>query len=75
MIDKTPYNAGEIRKEADRNRTVMICGHVWWPVEKHNAYHCLVVNKNGTMNDNPQYIWDYTDGKWPVVDMEITDAA
>ena len=65
MKDKTPYNTGELRV-AGGNK-VMIVGHIWWPVEKRNAYHCLPINNDGSLRENgkPQYIWDYTDGNWP----------
>lgn len=58
-----PYNAGEIRESSSGR--VMICGHIWWPVEKRNAYHCIRVNDYGEpVNETPHYIWDYTDGGW-----------
>lgn len=59
-----PYNAGEFRKSPEGN--VMICGHIWWPVEKRNAYHCLRVSDQGQPDDSPRYIWDNSDGGWPV---------
>lgn len=65
MKIKTPYNAGELYKA--EGKSVMICGHIWWPVEKHNAYHCMVVDQYGEpTSGEPKYIWDMTDGQWPV---------
>jgi hypothetical protein len=63
MKTKVPYNAGEIRID-DSGKKVFIAGHIWWPVEKRNAYHCLKVNADGSLNDIPEYIWDHTDGQW-----------
>ena len=65
MKEKTPYNAGELY--VIKSKPVMICGHIWWPVEQRNAYHCVVVDQYGEPTDTePQYIWDMSDGKWPV---------
>lgn len=65
MRDYKPYDAGEYR-DAD-GKKVLICGHIWWPVEKVNAYHCMVVDDYGEpKEDKPKYIWDHSLGKWPV---------
>lgn len=68
MIEKKPYDAGEIRRVPNKG-WYMIVGHIWWPVEKRNAYHCIKVHSDGTpTQDEPvsEYIWDHTDGKWPL---------
>lgn len=60
-----PYSTGEIRKSG--NKKVMICGHIWWPVEQCNAYHCVKVNAQNEPVGEPEYIWDHSHGKWPLV--------
>lgn len=65
MKNKTPYNAGEIRVSEDCGK-VIICGHIWWPVEKRNAYHVMKVNDKSEPIGEPIYEWDNTDGKWPL---------
>lgn len=65
MKIKIPYNAGEIRKTQGAN--YLIAGHIWWPVEQRNAYHCVRVNDEGDAICSPEYIWDTTDGNWPLV--------
>ncbi len=64
--EKHPYSTGEIRKPPHSN-TVMIMGHIWWPVEGVNAYHCVAVNAEGEPEGEPQYIWDHSHGQWPLV--------
>lgn len=66
MKTKIPYNAGEIRKNG--KQPYLIAGHIWWPVEQTNAYHCVRVNDAGDAIGEPEYIWDTTDGKWPLVE-------
>lgn len=66
MKTNVPYNAGEIRMNGSQK--YFIAGHVWWPVEKCNAYHCLKVKPDGSLNDTPEYIWDHTHGGWPLVE-------
>jgi hypothetical protein len=66
MKIKTPYNAGELRTPEGFTEPVMICGHIWWPVEQRNAYHVLKVHPNGEPFGEPIYEWDTTDGQWPV---------
>ncbi len=66
MKIKTPYNAGELRTPAGFNTPVMICGHIWWPVEGRNAYHVVHVDSYGEPAGEPIYEWDQTDGQWPV---------
>lgn len=62
---ETPYNAGEFRKSGNGN--VIVMGHIWWPVEKCNAYHVIRVDAYGEpVNDTPIYEWDHTHGKWPM---------
>lgn len=72
MKTKVPYNAGEVRN-AD-GLVVLIAGHIWWPVEQRNAYHCIPM-KDGEPKGNPKYIWDHTDGKWEFVSMYPAEAA
>lgn len=63
--NKQPYNAGELRQNG--SALYLICGHIWWPVEKKNAYHVLRANPDGTpKNDTPEYVWDYTND-WSLV--------
>lgn len=70
MREVMPYNAGELRIAGSSGKKVMICGHIWWPVEKCNAYHCIAVNEYGEPSaEAAQYIWDDSKdagGKWPV---------
>lgn len=66
MIDKLrPYNAGEIRITPDLG-TVLICGHIWWPVERRNAYYIMKLDTKGEPTGDPIYEWDHTNGKWPL---------
>ncbi len=62
MKKVVPYNAGEIRQTSVGK--AMICGHIWWPVEKKNAYHVLKVNAQNEPIGEPIYEWDKTDGQW-----------
>jgi hypothetical protein len=62
MKIEIPYNAGEFRRSSTGD--VMICGHIWWPVEKVNAYHVLRVDAYGEPQGNPVYEWDHSHGKW-----------
>jgi len=65
MKDQVPYNAGEFRRSGNDN--VIIMGHIWWPVEKCNAYHVILVDDYGEpKNDVPKYVWDHSHGKWPM---------
>ena len=64
MKTKTPYNAGEIRKNG--NLTYLICGHIWWPVEQVNAYHCIKM-VNGEPSGPAEYIWDHSHGNWTLM--------
>lgn len=57
MKEQVPFNAGEFK--IAEGKKVMICGHIWWPVEQRNAYHCMIVDDYGEPKDTPpQYIWD-----------------
>ena len=66
MKTKVPYNAGEIRMHGSQK--YFIAGHIWWPVEQCNAYHCLKVKPDGSLSDTAVYIWDTTHGQWPLVE-------
>ena len=72
MKTKVPYNAGEVRHTG--NKDYLIAGHIWWPVEQRNAYHCIPM-VNGEPKGKPEYIWDHTDGKWPSKGMYPAEAA
>lgn len=64
MKNNQPYNTGDLKIVG--GRPMMILGHVWWPVEKHNAYHCIPVDDYGTPKDAPvEYIWDNYGGFKP----------
>ncbi len=55
---KKPYNAGDYVKYGPKQ--YMILGHIWWPVEKANAYHCTRVDDYGNItSDKVEYIWDH----------------
>jgi hypothetical protein len=75
MIEQKPYNPGEVRriKESDyKDRLVLICGHIWWPVEKVNAYHCILLQDDKLPEDpEPKYIWDTSHGKWEKTDIVV----
>ena len=63
----TPYNAGEVRK-INGTKPGIICGHIWWPVEKVNAYHLVYLGPDGEPTGDPQYVWDHSHGGWPLVE-------
>lgn len=65
MIESNrPYNAGEIRMIGSRK--ALICGHIWWPVERKNAYHVMYLDQEGSPSGKPYYVWN-TSGEWPLV--------
>jgi hypothetical protein len=59
---KPHFNAGEFKMHG--RKKLMIVGHIWWPVEKCNAYHCLHVTDTGEPREPEyvEYIWDHVDG-------------
>lgn len=64
MKTQIPYNSGDYVQlingfgNAGGPRYVVM-GHVWWPIEKVNAYHMLPVNEYGEpTDDETQYLWD-----------------
>lgn len=66
MKTNIPFNAGDfvVYHAFGKDYRYMIMGHVWWPVEKKNAYYMLPVDEYGEPKDeNVQYNWDH-DGSY-----------